>query len=104
MTFPAVAGTSSQIAVDGFNGASGLIDFSLKFNASPYAFNIPYLNLAKGASNTLQLNVLADPGQRVRLEGSSDLLRWYTNGVVTGPTTMTLSNTNQAKFLRAVVE
>ena len=104
MYFLAQAGTTYQIAVDGFNGASGLIDFSLKFNVSPYVFSIPYLSLAKGASNTMQLNLLADPGQRVRLEGSSDLLRWNTNGVVIGPTTITLSNTNQAKFMRAVVE
>ena len=70
VTFEAVAGTNYQIAVDGFDGASGGIVLTLV--ASPVRLCLPVTI----AGSQVQFCLSGEIGRTYAVQASSDLLNW----------------------------
>jgi large repetitive protein len=71
VTFSAIPATVYQIAVDGFNGASGNVVVSLSLPGA-----IVLQNPALNTNGTFQFTVISGPGQPLRIDATTNLQLW----------------------------
>lgn len=102
LTFYAVAGTTYQIALDGFNGASGNYRLMIKPDASP-SFSSAIYRPQEGFSFAIS----AESGLTILIQSSTNLINWTTvtnfyNGSGSLFFTDPDVNNNKMKFYRAL--
>lgn len=82
LEFPAVAGSTYWIAVDGYDGASGMASLSLRTGspvASELALEVPEIQ----PNGSVRLWMRGPAARRVRVEFSDDLRGWSPGDVIT---------------------
>ncbi len=75
ISFNALSGTTYNIAVDGYNGASGRINLSLA--AASTGAPLQVVELSRAANGTVQFKIKGEPYQTYVIEYSSDLVTWH---------------------------
>lgn len=74
VTFDVEAGTSYQIAIDGFNGAWGFATLKLRLEPTFQVVSLGKPTLSRGRG--VEFSLSGPAGQRIRVEVSSDLRTW----------------------------
>lgn len=90
ISFTAVAGTTYQIAADGYNGASGTVQLSLSLPG-----NITLSQPTRDGAGLFHFTVNSSPGLAFRVEATTNLTSWTTLASLTNTTgTMSFTDTN----------
>jgi len=93
VSFYAIDGTTYNIAVDGYNGASARITLTL---TSVGTVTAPYLSqMQRLSNNMIQFTLTGDPARTYSIQGSSNLVNWDPLSTLTtaGNGTAVYSNT-----------
>jgi hypothetical protein len=104
VTFSVVAGTIYQIAVDGFNGASGNVVLNIVMPGSILSLSNPF----RAGDGFFHFTITGPAGQVLRIDATMDFISWTPIATVTNVTgTMEFIDTTSPgfgrRFYRAVV-
>jgi len=80
--FNAIAGTTYNIAVDGYNGASARIDLALTLSTSSTANPPEFDSISHLSDGRAQIVILGDPNRAYSVEASVDFKDWTPLGPV----------------------
>jgi len=103
VSFVAIAGTPYQIAVDGYNGATGTVALTLSMPGA-----VASINPGRASNGWFQFTIRSAPGQVLRVEATTNLVAWTSLATVTNVTgTYLFNDTNSlsfvARFYRVVI-
>jgi hypothetical protein len=101
--FMAIVGTTYQIALDGFNAATGNVTMTVSMPTN-FALGNPF----RATNNLFHLTVLGSPGQVLRIDGTTNFTTWVPITTVSNVTgtldVIDPDSTNYAtRFYRAVL-
>ena len=95
VSFTAASGTTYQIAVDGFAGASGSVVLNISVATTSISLSQPVL----GSDGFFHFNIQSAPGLVLRVDATTDLVSWTAIATVTNVTgNMDFADTNSPNF------